>query len=414
MRSLLKRLFIDNWQRKTVALILAIITWLFVNHSLSVTKTIDDVSIRVINLPKDKVIKGIQSDGLLLQKMNLEIQGNKNLIDHITKSDLEILIDLKDNKEEDYCTVITKNNIISKNSKINLEKAIKKLKVQELSVHLSKYVIEKITLVITQPIGEAPKGYQFLDVWPYTLNLTVSGPEEIIKDLKAKGLKLTFNLNSISERELDAIDASKKSGKRDVISFFVPTSWKRINIPDISISPIDIDDPNAKRLRIDFIKKDFIPITSPIPIFLFFPPNTSDKLNPSHITLANNDFIKKINGLDMITIPLFAQGASELFVDTINGKMAILIYVQPKEEQEFLNWNVQAIIPLELEKVFIKKIVTERTNDDLQPPHMTEEYLKVKFRTYMNKFRLWISPAEKLNLKITLENNKIHVVHVKK
>lgn len=412
MKSLLKKIFLDNWLRKILSFILALITWIFINHSLSITKIIHDVPIRVINLPKDKAIKGMQSDGLLLDTMPLEIQGNKNLLDRITKSDLEILVDLKDNKKEDYKTLITKNNIVSKNSTINIERTIKKLKHQELSIQLSKFVIEKIPLIVTQPIGEAPKGYQFLDLWPYTLYVTVSGPEDIIKNLKVTGLKLTFNLNSISESELDAIDSSRKRGNREVVSYFVPTAWKKINVPDISVSPIDVDDPNAKALRIDFIKKDFIPIISPIPIVLFFPSKTSDKLNPSKISVANSEYIKKINGIDMISIPLYVQGASQAFVDTINENIFILIVVEPKEDKEKLEWNLQPIFPKDLEKIFIKKIINQKTNDealDLQP-HITEEYLKVRFRSYLNKFRLWVSPTEKFNLKISLENNKVYII----
>jgi len=283
MKSLIKKLLLDNWQRKILALILAIITWAFVNHSLTVTKTVSDIPVKVINLTKEKAIKGMQNDGTLAESTSLTLTGNKNLIDRITKNDLVVVVDLKD-KKEDFKTVITKSNLISKNPNVNIERSIKKVAAQDLAINLSKFVKEKIPLLITQPIGEPPKGYQFLDVWPYRLWITVSGPEELVKNLKAKGLKLTFNLNDVSEKELDSIDAANKRGRRDVVSFFVPTSWKRINIPSISSSAMEIDDPNAKALRIDFIKKDFIAMNSRIPVSLFFPVKYSDKLNPNNIT----------------------------------------------------------------------------------------------------------------------------------
>lgn len=416
MRSLLKKLFIDNWQRKIVALILALITWFFVNHSLTISKTVSDVPIRVTNLPKDKAIKGMQSDGLLSNFASIEIQGNKNLIDRLTNSDLEILLDLKDNIKDVYSTIISKSNLISKNSTINIERAIKKIKPQELTIQLSKFAIEKIPIVITQPIGVCPKSYQLLDVWPYILYLTVSGPEEVLKNLKAKGLKLTFDLNSITEGELDAIDAINKRGRKNVVSFFIPTPWKRINIPEISMSPIDIDDPNAKTLRIDFIKKDFIPINTPIPIMLFFPNSISNKLNPSNITIANNDFVKKINGIDMLTIPLYVQGISQTFIDTTHEKIFILIQVEPNEDKKEMEWHVQTVFPRVIESSFIKNYLAEKSNDtslDLQNP-LLEDYLKIQFRSYLNKFRLWISPNEKLYLKIILENNKIYITPTNK
>jgi hypothetical protein len=38
MKSLLIKLFIENWQRKLISLILAIVIWLMINHSIAITK----------------------------------------------------------------------------------------------------------------------------------------------------------------------------------------------------------------------------------------------------------------------------------------------------------------------------------------------------------------------------------------
>ena len=46
----------------------------------------------------------------------------------------------------------------------------------DMIIRQSKLVTEKIPVLVTQPIGEAPKGYQFLDVWPYQLFVTVTRP----------------------------------------------------------------------------------------------------------------------------------------------------------------------------------------------------------------------------------------------
>jgi len=99
----------------------------------------------------------------------------------------------------------------------------------------------------------------------------------------------------------------------------------------------------------------------------------------------------------MITIPLYAKGVSELFVDVLKEKMQIVILVQPKEEEEFLGWNIQAVLPLELEKMFVTKVLSDETDDQARElqPQITEEHVKVRFRTYMNKFRLWLSSKRK-------------------
>lgn len=38
MKSILIMLFVQNWQRKLISLILAIVIWLMINHSITVTK----------------------------------------------------------------------------------------------------------------------------------------------------------------------------------------------------------------------------------------------------------------------------------------------------------------------------------------------------------------------------------------
>ncbi|NGX34780.1 MAG: hypothetical protein K1060chlam1_01136 [Candidatus Anoxychlamydiales bacterium] len=411
MKSILKKIFIDNWQRKILALIIAVITWIFINNSLTATKTIPNIPIKVINLSNDKTIPGMLPEGILAESTSITITGNQNFINQINSSDLEVVIDLE-HKTHNFSTLITKSNLASNNPNINLERAIKKVKPTELKIKLSRLVKEKIPVLITKPKGEAPKGYQFLDVWPYQLYITLKGPEEVIKNLKATGCQLPFNLNDISENALSIITAANKRGKKDIVSFFIPTSWKKLNIPSLSPYPIEIDDPNSKALRLDFIKNDLIPLEAAIPIGLFFPPNTLDKLNPNTITLENNEFVKKINHYDMITTPLFAQGASESFIDIIKERMHIVILVEPKAAIVKLAWNTQVIIPIDLEDKFVNKILSEETDEESKEmePHMREEYLRHIFRSYMHICRLYISPEKKLNLNITLEGSEVRVI----
>lgn len=50
MRTLLKNLFINNWPRKCLSIILAIIIWFVVNKSLTATKTISNVPVKISTL----------------------------------------------------------------------------------------------------------------------------------------------------------------------------------------------------------------------------------------------------------------------------------------------------------------------------------------------------------------------------
>ncbi|NGX56084.1 MAG: hypothetical protein K1060chlam5_00319 [Candidatus Anoxychlamydiales bacterium] len=410
MISFLKKLFLDNWQRKLLSIILAMIVWIVVNHSLSSTKIISDIPIKIINIPKNKTLIGLGSNGFLKDKITLNVMGNKNFLDHLTSNDLFVLIDVE-NMPNHFEEIITKKNLVSIDSKYNLERSIKKIKPSVYEVRLSELITEKVPIYLSDPIGEAPLGYEFTDIFPFKLNITITGPEEMIKEIKSNSLNLTFNLNNITKTELDALYNENKNSRKDVINYLVPTSWKKINIPSISSNSITIDDPESKYMRIDFIKKDLIPINASIPIQLFFPTKNNSKYNPKTTYLEENDLIKNMNDVFLVTTPLFAKGVSELFLDIIKDKIVIVISVDPKDHSHSLKWNINYILAIEAEKEYVAKALSEETDNELRKiqPHLREKYLKNRFRSFLNKFRLWSSSEKKLNLKIKLKNDKVVV-----
>lgn len=409
MKTLLTRLFVENWQRKLISLILAMIIWMVVSHSMTSTKMIHSIPVRVTNLPAEKTIEGMQVNGLLNKKISLTVTGNKAALDEITGKDLEVLVDAS-GKSNEWIATIGKKNLVSLNPEFDALKAISKVSSFEMIIKQSNLVTEKIPVLVTQPIGEAPKGYQFLDVWPYQLALNVTGPEEAVKRLKTRGLKLTFNLNDISRAELDTLQNSKKQGQEDEVSYFVPNSWKKISLPLLSETPVEIDDPQAKALRIDFSRQDILPIGTPIPVTVFFPTKSSHTLNPETYNLATNEFIQKKNGIKMITAPLYAQGVSRLFLETVKDRIQVVIVASPKSERETLLWNAQFMYPHELEDRYVAKVMSEATDEagDVQP-NLREDYLRNRFRSYMTRFRLYTPNKKKLSLKIELQANSISV-----
>lgn len=384
------------------------IIWMVVSHSMTSTKMVHNIPVRVTNLPSEKTIEGMQTGGLLNKKISLSVTGNKTALEEITGKDLEVVIDA-DGKSNEWIATVTKKNLVSLNPELNAAKMISRVAPFEMIIKQSNLVTEKVPVLITQPIGEAPKGYQFLDVWPYHLSLSVTGPEEAVKRLKMRGVKVTFNLNDITKGELDAL-ASKNLDEGDEISFFVPNLWKKISLPTLSEIPIEIDDPQAKALRIDFSRQDLLPIDTPIPVTMFFPPKFSNTLNPETYSIATGDFIVKKNGIKMVTTPLFAQGVSRLFLEIVKDMIQIVVVAAPKSERENLLWNAQFMYPHELENRYVAKVMSESTDEpgDIQP-HLREDYLRNRFRSYMNRFRLYTPDKKKLSLKIELKANAISI-----
>ncbi|MCH9630829.1 MAG: hypothetical protein S4CHLAM37_08350 [Chlamydiia bacterium] len=409
MKSLIIRIFIQNWPRKLISLILAIIVWFVVSQSMATTKTISNIGIRILNIPEGKTVEGLQSNGLLQKRVTLTLSGNKNLLDELTSNDIEVVIDAV-NQRKEWIATISKKNLLSLNPDINLTRRINKISHKNFIIKLTNLVTERIPVIITQPIGQAPKGYQFLDIWPYQLNLNISGPEDVVKEVKNRGIKLTFNLNDISESQLDDLQSSS-SKQSDVVSFFVPKHWKHVSIPILSTSPITIDDPDAKFLRIDFVRSELIPINHPIPISLFVPPHLILALNPQKLGIVSNEMIENKNGIKLINQPLYAKGVSELFLETISDMIGITVIANPKPDQNQLDWTVQFINPKVLEDRYVSTLLSDSSDEDLHDlqPKVREEYLRNRFRSYMNRFTLYRPDFKRFKLDIEMQGNKINI-----
>ncbi len=401
----MKKIFLDSWQRKLVSFVLAIIVWIVVNHSMSSQKTIHNISVKVKNLPEGKTVEGLQKDGTLNRKISLTLSGNQAILDRLSGSQIQVMIDAK-NKRGEWITSVSKKNLVSLSSEIDIASAVSKVSHHDLIIKMSNLVSERIPVLVTKPIGDAPKGYQFLDIWPYHLFITVQGPQEAIKRLKAKGLKLTFNLSDISPSELDALSTKNRGSFSDEMSFFIPDSWKKLSIPSLSEVDLPIDDPKSASLRIDFTKKDLIPIDNPIPISLFFPLKFSRSLNPVTAQIKIGNVVEKRNGIFLLTLPLFAKGVSRQFVDVIKDRIEVSIMASGNQEKLSFPWRVQFMFPQDLEDQYVTKLLNDypEENTSLQ---VREEYLRNRFRNFMNSFRLYTKEEKKLSLDIALEKDKL-------
>lgn len=407
MRSLLKRLFINNWPRKCLSVILAIIIWFVVHKSLTTTKTISNVPVRIENIPPGKTVEGIQSNGLLGRRINLTLSGNKGLLDDINANDLQVVFDAS-GKDGEWVATINRKHLKSENTDININQAISRVQQQNFIVKLTKLVSEKIPILITQPIGEAPPGYQFVDIWPYQLYITVSGPEEIVKNLKTRGVRLTFNLNDVTKTKLDELRATNTKKHADVVSFYVPDMMKQISLPSLSPTPIEINDPDAKHLRIDFLRYEMLKLNTPIPVNLYFPPNAAGSLSPSKVNLVPNQLVENRSGIKMITEPLYAKGVSALFLDVIKDMLEIAVIVNPDDENK-LEWSMQFINARALEEKYLRYIKSDTLTDEFEglQPHLRESYLRNRFRNYMNSLQLYKSENEVLQLIPKIHGNSI-------
>jgi len=406
MRTILKKLFIDNWLRKLIALVLAMFIWIVINHSISTTKTLHNVPVKVTNLHKGKTVEGLKSNNILNKGISLSLRGNKHTLDAISAEDLLVIIDVQ-RKKTDWIAKITPKNLLCLNPSIDITKNISSITHPNLIIKPTNLITEKIPILVTRPIGEAPNGYHFIDVYPYHLSTSVTGPENVIKTLKQKKLKLTFNLNKVTGEMLDEL---YDENKKNTLSYLVPDDWKNLNLPYISSDPIKINDKRADGLRIDFVRTESIPLKRQLPLTLFFPSQYRSSLNPKSFSLTPNEFISKQNGMLFLKTNLYAKGVSPLFVDIVKDMIQVVVIVTPCINEQKPLWNVQFIYPVELENRYVAQASANSIEGSSEiSPHLREEYLRNRFRHYMNRFRLYTEDDEKLSLNINIEADKIDV-----
>lgn len=400
-----------NINRKAIALVTAIVVWIFVNQSITETKTIPNVPIRVINLPSDKTIIGLLPNGYISQRVTLTLSGSKDVIHELEQGDLEVHIDASMAGSNDWVVHVTKKNIVSLNPSLDLRHHINQVSHPEIVVKLSKLVTEKVPIYIKTPIGTPPSSYEFLDVWPESLLQTLSGPLEEIQNLKIKGLKLTLDLSLISKEDLDSLKHSKKHGHDDEISYFIPNKWKKVPIPFRDNVTQEINDPEAQHLRIDFLRKRLLPIGKEIPLSVYYPLKYLDSINPFTQSLAESEHVHFSNDIAIFSLPLYVRDVSRLFLDIIRDHIEIVIIAAPKSERELLQWSVEVIDTQEMEDTYVAYVIANLKESGIHTTNHSkkEEVLRKRFKDYMQKLALYTANGEKLNLVSTLDDGEIRV-----
>jgi len=400
------RIFVRSWPRKLIALVSAIIVWFLVSETITITRTIPNIPVRIINLPPDKTVIGLLPSGLLKYRISLTVTGLKSTVNDLRPSDLEVVLNAE-GKKESWIATIDKKDLVNAEGDKDWRKNISSVTANDLYIKMSKLITEEIPLTINKPIGDLPKGYQFLDIWPKYLTQKVSGPMEQVVALKEHGLEVTFNLNRITKTELDSLQANSKT---DEISFFIPDSWKMIALPFKGNTLEPFNDPRAKLLRIDFLKQELLPLGTQLPVQTFFPIKYSSTLNPATYSIEANDLVKNKHDLMLLTIPLYVRDVSRLFLEIVRENLLLSIIAAPPTLQENLNWAVEFMDEKALENAFVVATLKELEQihkENIPFSQANELTLRNRFRNYLRHLELYTEDGKPLGLQATLKNNKV-------
>lgn len=399
---------LKNWKQKLVAVFIATMIWLLVNHSITSTKIVAGIPVRIVNLSAERAADGLLPNGILNKRLTLTLTGTKETIEHIEPGDLEVVLDAT-NAPDEWVVQITKKDLVSLNPDIDVSRDITQISQSEFIIDLDKMMTAKIPVTILSPTGKAPSGYEYLGTWPKQLMQSVTGPKLVIQQLHAKGLELSFDLNEISKEELDAIHTTKSAHNSDEVSYKIPDIWKKISIPLLTRPLQPLNDLRADNLHMDFLRKEYISLNRNIPIQIFYPMENISNINPIRYPLKKSSLIDEVYGTSVLNAPLLAYGVSRLFVDTVKDHLEIVITAKA-DENNTLPWSLEFVDQESLENTFVSLLKeTQIASENLNGTEQRENQWRGCFGDYMKKMTLFLAKDRPLILKNTLEPNGISV-----
>ncbi len=410
MNPSVKESLTQHWPRKLIAIVVAVVVWLLVNNSITTSRTLINVPIRIINVPQDHTIVGLLPSGILSKRINLTLTGSKKVIDDLEPGDIEVISDVSD-KSGQWTAEISRKNVVYVSSKETLGPHLTKIAHSPLILEMSRLISARVSVRITPPQGEPPQGYQYLNVWPRWLLHNVKGPEQEVEDLQAQGLQLTFDLHEISKEELDRLEPSNPKLAADEVNYLVPDKWKRVAIPFHNNALEEINDEDAKKLRIEFLRKDTLALDRQLAIEVFYPPRFADEIIPAQVSLQEGGPISKKSGLAVLQTPLFMKNASRLFLDVVRDNLQLVIIAEPESVTPLLRWSVQVVDPDRLEDNYVELLapVSSAETEPSAPGQHPATHLRERFREYLRRFQLVKSDGSPLRLTAKLNNNAITV-----
>ncbi|CDR33940.1 YbbR-like domain-containing protein [Criblamydia sequanensis] len=404
--------FLRNWQRKLLSFITAIVLWLYVNHSITDTKTIPNVPIKIINLPSDKTIAGLLPNGMLKKRISLILSGSREVIQELEPGDLEVVIDASSIDHDSWIARIGKKNLVSLNPAIDLAHHITQVQHNDFVINLTPIMTADVPIRIMVNSQNAPEGYEFLDVWPETLFQTLTGPAEEIQRLKLKGLKLVLDLNKITKQDLDGLTLVQKNQGKDEVSFLIPPEWKKVMIGFRNNVLEEINDPEAEFLQVEFLKKDALALEKDLPLRVFYPLEYSNLINPSTYSLVKSAKVDIVNDLPLLTVPLYVKDVSRQFLEVIRNYLEVVLIASPRTERDVLEWSSGLVDPKALENTYVAFMLSNSARQNFQPPSLSkkrEQLLRNRFKRYRDRLTLWSTPTQRLNLEPVLGDHEIIV-----
>ncbi len=284
-RHLFRRIFLDDWLIKVIALFITVALWLGVTGLRApTTERLRDITL------KSRVSDTIEVTNISVQEVDLLVTGDKRKIDQIKQENLIVVLDLTDVQAGDRTIQITSENV---NVELPTGVRLEEVQPNKIAVKLET-ITEREIAVKVETEGTVPENFEVYSKTIAPQKVRVRGPESFIKlldsvptekvslenrreDFIAQRIPLNIADSKVTVLDTNVVDVAFRIGVKRIERLFtvpVQTATEKKTATVILYGGRSVlESLKAENLRVEIVKNE----AGETSLNLVLPPEIQDK-----------------------------------------------------------------------------------------------------------------------------------------
>ncbi|MDQ3061701.1 MAG: CdaR family protein [Acidobacteriota bacterium] len=268
IRHLFRRVFLEDWLIKVIALFITVALWLGVTGLRApTTERLRDVTL------KPRVSDTIEATDISVQEVDLLVTGDKRKIDQIKEENLIVVLDLTDVQAGDRTIQITSENV---NVELPTGVRLEEVQPNKIAVKLET-VTEREIAVKVEIEGAVSENFEVYSKTVAPQKVRVRGPESFIKsldsvptekvslgnrreDFTAQRIPLNIADSKVSVLDTNVVDVAFRIGEKRIERLFtvpVQTATEKKTATVILYGGRSVlESLKAENLRVEIVKNE--------------------------------------------------------------------------------------------------------------------------------------------------------------
>jgi YbbR domain-containing protein len=265
LKHILKKIFLEDWLMKLVALGITLALW------LGVTGLSTPTTQRLTSVPLSlRFSNNIEVTNEPIQEVDLVVSGDRRRLAQINKNDLIVSMDISDVMPGDRVINLTSETV----DPVSLPTGVKLDEIQPSRIAVRvETVEEKEVPVEAETYGELPEGYELYSESVTPSKVRVRGPSGFVRSLSSVSTERIDLSNRVSDFTVRQIPVSVANPKAAVLETVVDVSFRigERRIERVYSIPVDggrrvnivlfggrsiFENLRSDDLRVDIVKND--------------------------------------------------------------------------------------------------------------------------------------------------------------